>query len=207
MASFRKVLCGCAVTGALITPGDARSQAVYQTFEFQLGVQIPTTSMVRSDVALVQRDPGGTIGFVFYSTRDDPVGIRLRGDFAFSKMHTTVGEFRASELLKEFFAGADVVPRKLRLAVRGIEARFYAGAAFHVILASRDEVTVDNEFTRIYRTLPTGATFGVVGRAGWFMRRTTRVAPLRLDLAYQIGDVSGYIQHDLVFRIGVGNQP
>jgi hypothetical protein len=39
------------------------------------------------------------------------------------------------------------------------------------------------------------------------MRRTTRVAPLRLDLAYQIGDVSGYIQHDLVFRIGVGNQP
>jgi hypothetical protein len=191
---------------ALSVATNARAQVQYGAFELQMGVYVPTTPMLREQSAHVQRSPGGSIGLLVYSYLENPVGFRVRSDFAFGKMQTSSSGFQHTEMLKDLSVGLDAVPRFARIGVKGLEARLYVGAGLRVIIDGADDVTIV-EGTGVFNALdlPSGNTVGLVGRAGWFIRRPTRGVLLSLDLAYQIGDVSGFVQHDLQFRIGLGS--
>jgi hypothetical protein len=162
--------------------------------------------MLGERTAHVQRSPGVSIGLLVYSYLENPVGFRVRADFAVGQMQTSTPGYQHTEMLKDLSVGLDAAPRIARISVKDFEARFYVGVALRAIIDGADDVTLAAQSGVVDpRDLPSGNTVGVVGRAGWFIRRPSRGAPLSIDLGYQIGDVGGFVQHDLQFRIGMGS--
>jgi hypothetical protein len=208
MNHFRR----CLGAGTLVlsaSGADISAQASYSPLEFQFGVQLPFGLLYRDQFTRIKRGPGPNFGLMLYSRPELPMLIRLRGDFAATSLAIADAQYPHSLSIKEFSLGVDAAPRIIRISVRDVEARFYAGVALRVMGSGGDDVTVLEDRPGGFPSasaLPYDVGgFGAVGRAGWFVRRASKPSPFRLDLGYQIGEVNGVIQHDLLLRVGVGS--
>lgn len=196
---------GAAVVFTLFISASAtQAQTPYGNFEVQLGAVFPANPLLSERSAHVQRSPGGSIGFLLYSTLDDVVGLRFRGELGFHFVETAVPFSRSRESRKEYAVGVDAIPRFTRVVVRDLEARFYAGVGARLVPDFGDDVTVLG-YGGYFDRPPNGAGAGATARAGWFFRRASQASLLRFDLSYQVGQMSGTLLHEVQFRVGFGS--
>ena len=183
------------------------AQTLEPPVELQLGVQIPTGPLYRDQFTYVRRSTGASMGLMMYSYPQNPLSFRMRGDAALHYLETTEASFADSDVIMEFSIGVDAIPEITRISVRDLEARFYAGFGLRLMVGPGDDVVVLDGSggpgsTSTWRYAGDG--FGVVGRAGWYIRRASKASLLRLDVGYQIGEANTVIQHEIVIRVGIG---
>jgi hypothetical protein len=184
------------------TPSPAQSAS--KPFEFQIGAHVPLSSVRYTGEDVVARSPAVSLGVLLYSDLEYPVGFRLRADIAFSKVTSEVAALGRSTRQSEYALGIDASPRFSRVAVRGAEARFYAGTALRLVYIRSADCTVISASGGPWcsDTRLLGSAIDVVGRAGWFIRRERKASMVRLDVAYQYGR-SATLQHELLIRVGL----